>query len=259
MLKIFDSHAHLNSHAYDEDRSEFLQGLKSQGVVGVVECATNANNIDRAVELSKASPLVFAAVGVYPHDSACYTDELEKKIAALYSENERVVAIGEAGLDYYYDGASHELQKHVLERQLCLCEELNAPITLHCRQATEDMLSILKRHRVKGVMHCYSGSAETAKELIKMGFYFGIGGSLTFKNNKKTPEAARIIPMERILLETDSPYLSPVPMRGSRNSPAYIKYVAEKLAEIKDVSPEQICNTALNNAYNFFNIKEDLQ
>ena len=108
-------------------------------------------------------------------------------------------------------------------------------------------------------MHCYSGSAETAKELIKMGFYFGIGGSLTFKNNKKTPEAARIIPMERILLETDSPYLSPVPMRGSRNSPAYIKYVAEKLAEIKDVSPEQICNTALNNAYNFFNIKEDLQ
>lgn len=254
MLSIFDTHAHLLSSRFDEDRQSVLDELSCQDVVAVVECATNDKNIDRAVELSNSSPLVFAAVGVYPHEADCYTDALEKKLERLYRENHRVVAIGEIGLDYYYEGCPHELQREVLIRQLSLAERLGAPVSLHCREAFGDMMEILKNHSVKGVMHCYSGSMETAKQLVEMGFYFGIGGSLTFKNAVRTPAVAAALPEDRILLETDSPYLAPIPRRGERNTPANIKYVAQRLAELKNTTAEHITQVCTENACAFFGI-----
>ena len=258
MLRIFDTHAHLLSSRFDEDREQVLADLSHQNVVAVVECATNDKNIDRAVELAKSSPLVFAAVGVYPHEAECYTDELEEKLERLYTQNDRVVAIGEVGLDYYYEGCPREIQRQVLERQLALAERLDAPVSLHCREAFGDMMEILRAHRVKGVMHCYSGSAETARELAEMGFYFGIGGSLTFKNSVRTPKVAQLLPEERILLETDSPYLAPVPRRGERNTPANISYVAGRLAELRGTTAEHICEICLENACAFFGIDNKL-
>lgn len=256
MLKIFDTHAHLLSGKYDEDRAEFIQALPAHGVVAVVECATKEDNIYRAVELANSSPLVFAALGVYPHEAEGYSEGLEEEIFRLYTENDKVVAIGEIGLDYYYEGCPHERQKEVLKRQLSLAQRLNAPVSLHCREAVGDMMRILRQYNVKGVMHCYSGSVETARELIDMGYYFGIGGSLTFKNSVKAPKVAEMLPEDRILLETDCPYLAPVPKRGERNSPAYIEYVAKRLAEIKGTTAEHICEVTCANAYQFFNIEE---
>ena len=256
MLRIFDTHAHLLSRQYDDDREAFIDDLKSRGVIAVVECATNKDNILRAVELANSSPLIFAAIGVYPHEAGCYSPSLEEKMKRLYTENGRVVAIGEIGLDYYYEGCPHDKQKEVLERQLALAQELDAPVSLHCREAIGEMMDILAKYHVKGVMHCYSGSVDTARELLKMGFYIGIGGSLTFKNSVKAPKVAKMLPDDRILLETDCPYLAPVPKRGQRNSPAYIEYVAEKLAEIRGTTKQEICDLACKNAYRFFNIKE---
>lgn len=258
MLRIFDTHAHLLSSRFDEDRMSVLDELSRQNVAAVVECATNDKNIDRAVELSNSSPLVFAAIGVYPHEADCYTDALEKRLERLYEENRRVVAIGEIGLDYYYEGCSHELQREVLTRQLMLAKRLDAPVSLHCREAFGDMMGILKKHSVRGVMHCYSGSMETAKELIDMGFYFGVGGSLTFKNAVRTPTVAAALPEDRILLETDSPYLAPVPRRGERNTPANIKYVIERLAELRGTTAEHIAQVCFENACSFFGIDEKI-
>lgn len=254
MLKIIDTHAHLLSSRYDEDREAFLANLSKGGVEAVIECATNKDNIARAAQLALTSPMVYAAVGIYPHEAGDYTDSLEKKLHELYTKNDRVVAIGEIGLDYYYDGCPRELQREVLDRQLSLAEALDAPVSLHCREATGDMLGILSKHNIKGVMHCFSGSVQTARELLNMGLYFGIGGSLTFKNNLKGPAVVEMLPMDRILLETDSPYLAPVPKRGERNSPEYIKYVAYKIAEIKKMSAEEVCIKAYDNAKRLFNI-----
>ncbi len=234
---------------------EFLNSLKDQNVVAVVECATKDSNIDRAVELAYSSPLVFAAIGVYPHEARCYNDALEEKMHKLYTDNDRVVAIGEIGLDYYYDGCPGDIQRDVLNRQLALAERLDAPVSLHCRDAAGDMMEILSAHKVRGVMHCYSGSVETARELLKMGLYFGIGGSLTFKNNVKGPQVVEMLPMDRILLETDAPYLAPIPKRGERNTPAYIKYVAEKIADIKGMTAEDVCVAACENACRLFGIE----
>ena len=234
---------------------EFLNSLKDQNVVAVVECATKDSNIDRAVELAYSSPLVFAAIGVYPHEARCYNDALEEKMYKLYTDNDRVVAIGEIGLDYYYEGCPKDIQKDVLHKQLALAERLDAPVSLHCRDAAGDMMEILSAHKVSGVMHCFSGSVETAKELLKMGLYFGIGGSLTFKNNVKGPQVVEMLPMEKILLETDAPYLAPIPKRGERNTPAYIKYVAEKIAEIKGMTAEDVCAAACENACRLFGIE----
>ena len=256
MVKIFDTHAHLLSSRSDEDRVEFIEALPAQNVVGVVECATKDKNIDKVVELAESFSIIYAALGVYPHEARCYTDELEQRIERLYREHGKVVAIGEIGLDYYYDGCPRDIQRDVLHRQLALAERLDAPVSLHCRDAAGDMLEILGAHKVKGVMHCYSGSVETAKELLKMGLYFGIGGSLTFKNNVKGPQVVDMLPLEKILLETDAPYLAPIPKRGERNTPAYISYVAEKITQIKGISVEEVYSITCANACKLFGIKE---
>ncbi|MBQ9942091.1 MAG: TatD family hydrolase [Christensenellaceae bacterium] len=247
-----DSHAHLNNKRFDADRGELIASLCDNGVKAVLECATEPGDLQSVVDLAEANERIFAAVGVHPHDASAYTREVEETIRDL-AGREKVVAIGEIGLDYHYDFSPRDVQKQVLRAQLALAKELDMPVSLHSRESTADMLEILAEFApLKGVMHCFSGSVETMRIVLGMGLHIGFGGSLTFKGNVKTVAAAEEVPLDRILLETDSPYLAPVPMRGRRNDPTMTCYVAEKLAEIKGISAEEIAAIAMENTLKLF-------
>lgn len=254
-MKFIDSHAHLLDARFDEDREQVMRELQEEGIAYVVECASAPGDFDEVIALTRRFEMVYGALGVHPEAAEEYSPDVEGRIARLSAER-KIVAVGEIGLDYHYEIASRTLQREVLAAQLSLADRLGLPVILHSREATSDMLETLEAApRVRGVMHCYSGSVETMKRLLKWDFYFGFGGSLTFKNNKKTVEAAAYAPLERILIETDSPYLAPVPMRGKRNTPAYVRYVAEKLAEIKGISTEEIARQTYLNAQRLFEIE----
>jgi len=253
MTALFDSHAHLLDERFDEDRDALIAEFAAAGG-RVMECATDPDDMAAAAELAAKHAIVYAAVGVHPHSASEYTAETAMRIREL-AQQEKVVAIGEIGLDYHYDFSPRDVQRRVLAEQLQIAKELNMPVSLHSREATEDMLAILAPFApLTGVMHCFSGSAETAKILLDMGLHLGFGGSLTFKNNRKGVEVAAMVPMGRLLIETDSPYLAPVPRRGERNIPAFTSYVAAKLAEIKNVDEEAIRRAAWDNASLLFGI-----
>ena len=253
-MRLFDSHAHLSDARFAQDRDEMIRGLAARGVEGVIECATDAADIEEVAALAETYGNVYAAVGIHPHSCDEFTPEVAARLRQLYAR-EKVVAIGEIGLDYHYDFCPRGMQRETLKQQLMLARELDAPVILHCREATADMLAVLEEvGYYYGVMHCFSGSAETAELLLKKGMYLGFGGSLTFKNNVKTVRAAEVTPIDRILLETDSPYLAPVPMRGKRNEPAYTGYVAQRLGEIKGLAAEEVAQAALENTRQLFRI-----
>ncbi len=252
-MRIFDSHAHYLSGRFDEDRDELLKSVFFSGVTGIMECATDKQSIEESVLLSEKYEGVYCALGVHPHSADEYSPELEARIAEL---SEKAAAIGEIGLDYHYDFHPRELQKSVFEKQLELAKRLSLPVILHSREATADMLEILKAQNVSnGVMHCFSGSPETAEIILGMGLYIGVGGSLTFKGAVKAVEVVKMLPMERLLLETDCPYMTPVPHRGERNDSRYISIVAEKIAEIKGMSAQDVAETAEKNAKKLLDIK----
>ena len=250
-MKLFDSHAHLTDRAFDEDRDAAIQGVDA-----VLECATSPEDLDKVVALSDLYPQVWAAVGIHPE----FADRMDENVLRRLEELvafPKVKAIGEIGLDYHYDGPEKEAQKHALERQLALAAKLGLPVSLHNREATGDMLAILQAAPdTKGVMHCFSGSVETAKIVLDLGLYLGIGGIATFKNANKLLEVIRYAPIDRILLETDAPYLAPEPLRGTKNVPANIAFVAEKIASLKGISKETVCETAYQNAATLFGIEE---
>ncbi len=251
---IVDSHAHLNDEQFDEDRGGLIASLSDKGIRAVIECAAEPGDLDAAADLARRYQPVYAAVGVHPHSASEYTDEVEEHIKALCQEK-KVVAIGEIGLDYHYDFSPRAVQKQVLRRQIALAREIGLPVILHSRESTADMLAILTEYReIKGVMHCFSGSVETMRTLLRLGMYIGFGGSLTFKNNMKTVAAAREVPLNRMLVETDSPYMAPVPMRGKRNQPAYTRYVVQKLAEIKNLQEEEVARMTTENADALFHL-----
>lgn len=253
-MRLFDTHAHLLDQRFDLDRDAVIRGLANEGVSGFIECATDREDLQAAVALAETYACVYAAVGIHPHSASEYDKALEETLREA-CQNPKVVAIGEIGLDYHYDFSPREIQRQVLEKQLSLAKELDKPVILHSRESTADMLAILKNHPgVRGVMHCFSGSVETAKILLDAGYYLGFGGSLTFKNNVKTVEAAKHVPLDRFLLETDSPYLAPVPMRGKRNYPPYTQYVAKRLAEIWKKSETSVIEQAADNAQRLFSI-----
>ncbi|MBQ8182691.1 MAG: TatD family hydrolase [Clostridia bacterium] len=250
---IFDSHAHYTDKAFDDDRKIMLDSLTESGICGVINCGADIESSVFSVELAKEYPFIYAACGVHPEE----VDDLpEKYIQTLRKmlQNQKCVAVGEIGLDYYWRKDNKELQKKVFEEQLCLAKELNLPVIIHDREAHEDTLEILKKHKPKGVLHCFSGSAETAKEVLKLGMYIGLGGALTFKNARKAVEVAEILPLDRLLLETDCPYMAPVPMRGKRNFSGYIPYVAEKVAEIKGIDPQTVLDVTAENTRTLFGI-----
>ena len=250
---IFDTHAHYDDSKFDEDRHELLTSLSDLGVSDVINCGCDLKTSLAAVSLSKSFDFLYAAVGVHPHEAQDTTEDDLIKIKELYNEK-KVVAIGEIGLDYHYDFSPRERQLEIFEKQLILADDLNLPVIIHDREAHEDTLTLLKKYKPKGVVHCFSGSKEMAREIVELGMYIGIGGVLTFKNGRVLKEAAKIIPLDRILLETDAPYLSPEPFRGKLNHSALIIYVARALAEIKGISVEEVLRVTSENTERLFGI-----
>ena len=254
--KIFETHAHYEDVKFDSDREELLASLPKQNIEYVINVGSNLETTKRSIELAKQYDYIFAAVGVHPSDVE-ELDESSYDVLEKAAKFEKTVAIGEIGLDYYWDKelGVQEKQREWFKRQMLLAKEHNLPVIIHSRDAAEDTMRVMKEvkaEEIPGVIHCYSYSVEMAKEFIKMGYYIGIGGVVTFKNAKKLKEVAAEIPLERILLETDCPYMAPEPHRGERNSSLYIPYVVEKLAEIRNISKEEIISTTNQNARKLF-------
>lgn len=246
---IIDTHAHYDDKAFLPDRHEALMTLKDKGVEKVINAAASMRGCHRTLDLTKDYDFVYGMLGVHPDDVGDLT-EADMDFIREHAANSKIVAIGEIGLDYHWDVASHDVQKHWFIRQMEVAKEVGLPICVHSRDAAADTLATMKEvraHEIGGVIHCYSYSAEMAKEYLAMGFYIGIGGVVTFKNGRKCKEVVDIVPMERILLETDAPYLAPEPFRGKRNESAYLSYVAKAIAEIKGVTKDEvICQTKAN-------------
>lgn len=253
---IFDSHAHYDSQQFNEDREELLLSMKENGVGTILNSGASWDSVTEVVELAHQYPFVYAAVGMHPDEVG---DLNEERFEYLKSQcqKDKVVAVGEIGLDYYWDNESHDVQKKWFIRQLELARELDLPVIIHSRDAAADTLEIMKEYGegLRGVIHCFSYSIELAREYVKMGFHIGIGGVVTFKNGRKLKEIAAEIPLDRILLETDCPYLAPVPFRGKRNCSIYISYVAEEIANLKGISCEEVIAQTEKNAKELFRIE----
>ena len=253
---IFDTHAHYDDEAFDSDREELLRSIPGAGVGRVVNIAASVQSIDECLDMAHRFEHVYCALGIHPEHCGEMDDEILEKVRAGLSDS-KAVAVGEIGLDYYWPEPDREIQKYWFARQLQLAAEVDMPVVIHSREAAADTMRIMKENhaeRIGGVVHCYSYSAELAKEFVKMGFYIGIGGVLTFKNARKLVEVAREIPLERLLLETDCPYLAPVPFRGKRNSSLYLPYVVEKLAQIKEISGEEVIRVTEENAEKMYRL-----
>lgn len=251
---IFDTHAHYDDGAFDADREELLAQIHAAGVQLVVDPGCDAESSRRALELADRYDFIYAAVGFHPEELSKLTDNAIEEIARL-AEHEKCVAIGEIGLDYYWDDSRREEQKALFARQLELALALDKPVIIHDREAHGDSFELVSRYSaLRGVFHCYSGSAEMAKELLKRGWYLGFDGPVTYKNARKTLEVLEICPPERILIETDSPYLSPVPMRGKRNDSRNLRFVAEKIGEIKGLSADEVISITNANGRTLFRI-----
>ena len=252
MNLIFDTHAHYDDKAFDNDREDVINMLFENDVCGVVNQGTDIKTSEFGINLAGQYNGFYAAVGLHPEclDENSISDL--DKIREL-AKNKKVVAIGEIGLDYYYD-IPKDLQKTIFAKQLELAAELDMPVNIHDREAHGDTLEMLKKYKPKGIVHCFSGSVEMAKEIIKLGMYIGIGGVVTFKNARKTVEVVESLPLERLVLETDCPYLSPVPFRGKRNDSSMIKYTAQRIAEIRNTTEEEILTITRRNAADVYKI-----
>lgn len=250
---IFDSHAHYTDKAFNDDRTQLLGSLKESGICGVICCGADLKSSEESALLAEKYDYIYFACGIHPEEVDGLPENYIHTLEQL-SKNEKCVAIGEIGLDYYWRQDNKELQKKIFREQLVLAKKLRLPVIVHSREAHEDTLNILKEMKPKGVMHCFSGSVETAKEILKLGMYIGLGGAVTFKNAKKPVEVAEFLPLERLLLETDCPYMAPVPMRGKRNDSSYIPYMAEKIGEIKNMSAQVILDITADNCRELFGI-----
>ena len=253
---IFDTHAHYDDDAFDEDRDALLAGMREAGVEYIVNIGASMASSERSLQLAKKYPFIYAAVGVHPDEVGELNEEKFEKLRE-WSMDEKVKAIGEIGLDYYWDKEGHDLQKHWFMRQMELAHEANLPMIVHSREAAKDTLDMViaaKPLELSGIIHCYSYSVEQAREYLNMGYYLGIGGVLTFKNAKKLKEVAEYAPLSQIVLETDCPYLAPVPFRGKRNDSAKIIHVAEELAAIKQVSVEDVLRVTNENGRKLYGI-----
>lgn len=254
---LFDSHAHYNDSRFEKDMDEVLSSMNENNVGMILNSCSNLGEVPDILKICEKYPFIYASVGIHPHDVKDLTDS-DMDILIKYAENEKVKAIGEIGLDYFYDNSPRDLQKKWFARQVEVAKQIKHPIIIHDRDAHKDCMDILRSENIQdigGVFHCYSGSVEMAKEILDWGMYIAFGGSLTFKKSVRPVEVAKYVPLDRILIETDCPYLTPEPHRGKRNSSLYIHYVAEKLAQIKGVSVEEIENATFENGKRCFNIK----
>ncbi len=253
---LFDSHAHLNDPQFADDLPETIRRAEENGVKKIAVVGFDEESSRNAVALARQYDAVYAIVGLHPHDAEGFGDGAEAALAT-WAREEKVVAIGEIGLDYYRDLSPRIVQQIAFRRQLNLAQEMDMPVSIHCRDAMEDLVQILQREkqgRYQGVFHCYSGSYEQALPLLEMGFYLSIAGPVTFPNAKKLPRIVSEAPLERLLIETDSPYLAPQTHRGKRNEPAYVRFVAEEIAKLRGISFEKVAEATYVNACHLFRI-----
>lgn len=253
---IFDTHAHYDDSRFDEDRDELLKQLHEDGISYILNAAASPESLDTTLELAEKHEFVYAALGIHPHDADKLNEDIMGKIRRL-SGNRKVVAIGEIGLDYYYDNSPRDIQKYWFERQIELAKELELPIIIHDRDAHEDTINIIKKTNAKqvgGIFHCFTGSARMAMDMLKQNLYIAIGGPVTFKNARKTIEVVEAVPLDKLLVETDCPYLSPEPFRGKRNHSGYLEYTIRKIAEIKGISENKVVEATLVNAKKVFKL-----
>ncbi len=253
---LFDTHAHYNDSKFAEDLHEVLSQMEENGVGLIMNPATKADEFEEVVQMCEKYPFMYGAVGVHPEE----VDTVDARLADMirkYAKHPKIKAIGEIGLDYYWVQDNKEKQKALLSMQIELAKELKLPVIIHDREAHGDTMQLLREHKVwecGGVFHCYSGSAEMVKEIIEWGMYVGFGGALTFKNAVRPCETAAAVPLDRLVIETDAPYMAPVPMRGKRNSSLYVKYVAQKLAEIKGIEAEEMARICFENGKRLYGI-----
>lgn len=254
---IFDTHAHYDDRQFEEDREELLGSMPENGVELIVDAGSDIASWDKIEKLTDRYPFVYGAIGVHPDEVGELDEEKMQRMEKLLS-GEKMVAVGEIGLDYYWDKEKRDLQKKWFIRQLELARQLDLPVIIHSREAAADTMEIMKQHAkgLDGVIHCFSYSLEQAKEYVKMGFYLGIGGVVTFKNAKKLKEVVQEIPLEALVLETDSPYLAPVPHRGKRNNSQNLVYVAEEIAALKGVSYEEVVRQTTENAKKLYRLEK---
>ena len=252
---LVDTHAHIDVDRFDEDREEMLARAGEAGLLAIINMGDSIQSSARSVAMAKQYDMVYTGVGIHPEEARPMTQADEDMLAG-WAQEAKVVAIGEIGLDYYWvkDEEQRKLQREIFIRQLDIARQLHLPVCVHDREAHGDTLAILKKEArdVRGVMHCYSGSLEMAKELMKLDWFIGVDGPLTFKNAAKLPEIVQRLPLERILVETDCPYMAPVPMRGKRNEPAYVYHVAAKLAELRQVSFDEVALQTTSNAQELY-------
>ena len=246
---IIDTHAHYDDEQFDTDRDELLKSMHDGGIGLIVNAASTLESWVKIQRLTEEYPFVYGAVGIHPDEAGTLTEEHMSEMERLL-DLEKIVAVGEIGLDYYWDNESHDVQKKWFIRQLELAKKKDMPVIIHSREAAADTMEIMRGYAsgMRAVIHCYSYSVEMAREYVKMGYYIGIGGVVTFKNAKKLVNVVKEIPLTSIVLETDCPYLAPVPYRGKRNSSLYLPYVAEKIAEIKGVSIEEVVRQTEENS-----------
>ena len=247
---IFDTHAHYDDRAFDEDRGELIRRFDELGIGAVTDPGSTKESIPLIAELTRKYSRIYGALGIHPSECAEMTEQDLEEIRKML-RLPKMVAVGEIGLDYHWDTPERELQKHWFRRQLELARQERLPVIIHSRDAAADTLEILRECRAEeigGVIHCYSYSAELSKEFLDLGFYLGVGGVVTFRNGKRLKETVRRTPLERIVLETDSPYMAPEPHRGERNSSQLLRYVVNEIAKIKEVTPEEVTRTTWNNA-----------
>ena len=252
---IFDSHAHYDDEQFDADREELLGSMKEGGIGLIVNAGSTIASWDKIVGLTEKYPFVYGAVGVHPDEVGELDEEKFLRMAELL-DRDKIVAVGEIGLDYYWDKEKHDLQKEWFVCQLGLAREKEMPVIIHSREAAADTFEIMKQHAagMKAVIHCYSYSPEMAREYVKMGYYIGVGGVVTFKNAKKLKQVVQEIPLESIVLETDCPYLAPVPYRGKRNCSLYLPYVAEQIAELKGTTVEEVIQQTEKNSRELYGL-----
>lgn len=258
---FIDSHAHIDGPEYDSDREEVIARARDAGVVAILDVGTgdpHGGALERSVELAERYEDVYAAVGTHPHDARLFDDKAEERIRTLQQQSARMIAWGEIGLDYHYDNSPRDVQREVFARQLCAARECNLPVIIHTREADEDTIEILssewKDNELGGIMHCFSGSLELADAAMKLGFLISFAGNVTFKKAQQIREVAAHVPLERLLIETDCPYLSPEPYRGRRNEPARVVEVARSLAAIHGEAIDRIAEITTHNFVRLFKL-----
>lgn len=253
---LFDSHAHIVDSKFNKDRDQVIQRAREAGVDYIMNPGADYESSLQAIALAEKYDFIYAAVGVHPHDAKSLDDMMLSLLKAM-ARKDKVKAIGEIGLDYHYDHSPRDLQKYWFEKQLLMAKELKLPVIIHDRDANQDVFDILSKvqsFETGVLLHCYSGSAELAEEYVKKGAYISLAGPVTFKNARKPLEVVETVPLDRLMIETDAPYLTPEPYRGKRNESAYVSYVAKKFAEIKGCSYQEIAQATMENAKSFFKI-----